>query len=267
MEGEKFVGMLFQVSEVGIHIREMEFPGAPSELVPVLTRAAHSLTGAEYFRSRVAAVAKFDLLPVFLQRGFLQATFAASETRVLPSSGDPSKSGSDLEVSVLVPVAPGKQYLVSKVEWNGNSVVGTNEAASLFHLPVGKPADAVRLQSDCETLTKLYHSRGYMTAKVAAEPRLDEAKASVLYAMNIQEGDQYRMGELEILGLDSLSTGRLREAWKLREGEPYNADYTNRFLTECVSLLPRGARYNVSLNEAIDAKEKLVDLTIHFKMQ
>jgi len=57
------------------------------------------------------------------------------------------------------------------------------------------------------------------------------------------------------------------EAWKLREGETYNADYTRKFLEDTRPLLPRGAQYSIKINEEINAKDKTVDVTIHFKMQ
>ena len=127
-------------------------------------------------------------------------------------------------------MTPGKQYLVSEVSWKGNSAVTTLEASPFFHLPAGQPADAVRLQQDIEALLKLYRSRGYMTAQINPEPQIDEEKSTVRYQINVAEGDLYTMGELEILGADTASKDRMHEAWKLREGQPYNADYTRQFL-------------------------------------
>jgi hypothetical protein len=75
------------------------------------------------------------------------------------------------------------------------------------------------------------------------------------------------MGELEILGVDSPSKDRLRDAWTLREGQAYNADYTLKFLDDAPRLLPKGLQYSVQVSEELDAKDKMVDVTIHFKMQ
>ena len=105
-----------------------------------------------------------------------------------------------------------------------------------------------------------------MTAQVKPDPQMDDEKSAVHYDLNIAEGDLYKMGELEILGLDTQSHDRLREAWKLREGEPYNSDYTRKFLDDARPLLPRGAQYTVKVNEELN-KDKTVDVTIHFKMQ
>ena len=93
---------------------------------------------------------------------------------------------------------------MSSVTWKGNSAVTTDEASHIFHLVVDHPADAVRVTSDAENLLKLYRSRGYMTAEVKPVAQLDEEKNTVHYDVNIDEGDLYKMGELEIIGVDKI---------------------------------------------------------------
>ena len=170
-------------------------------------------------------------------------------------------------VDAIVPVTPGKIYSVSGVTWKGNSAVTTDEASHLFHLAIDRPANAVRVVTDAETLTRLYHNRGYMTAEVKLDAQLDDEKSTVHYDVNITEGDLYKMGELEVVGVDTPSKDRLHEAWKLREGQPYNADYTLKFLEEAPRLLPSGLRYSVKINEVLSKKDKVVDVTIQFKVQ
>lgn len=293
--GDVLTGIVYRVEEVSIRIRNVEFPGAqPGEIAP-LERAAHQLFDADYSRSRIVTVAHFDLLPLYLERGYLKAAFGASDARVVSGPGakptdaanpaaakadntktsdakasnekDDEPNSTDVEVEAIVPVTPGKVYSVSAISWKGNSAVTTDEASHLFHLAVGHPADAVRIVSDTENLTRLYHSRGYMKAEIKPVAQLDDDKSTVQYTMNITEGDLYRMGELEIIGVDTPSKDRLREAWTLREGQPYNAEYTRQFLDDAPRLLPRGLRYSVSVNEELSKKDKVVDVTIHFKEQ
>jgi hypothetical protein len=291
--GGELTGIEYRVEEVSIHIRNVQFPGASPEQAVLLAKAAHQLSDADYFRSKLAAVAQFDLLPLYLERGYLKATFGASEAHVVSGSeGNASDTktdtttkdtksndsntaapqtddanSNDVEVDVSLPVVPGKVYSVSGVTWKGNSAVTTDEAARVFHLAVGHPADAVRLVTDQESLTKLYRCRGYMTAQIKPDAQLDDQKSEVHYDINVIEGDLYRMGTLEVVGVDTPSKDRLHNAWKLREGQPYNAEYTRQFLDDALGLLPRGLRVSVSVNEELDKKEKLVDVTIQFKVQ
>jgi outer membrane protein assembly factor BamA len=278
-DGSGLLAIVYRVEDVSIRIRNLEFPGASPGQTVFLERAAHQLLDAEYIRSKVAAVAQFDLLPLYQQRGYLKVAFGPSDARVVSGPGaqtdnakaDDSRTddsnSSEVTVDAIVPVTPGKVYSVSGVTWKGNSAVTSDEASQLFHLAIDRPADSVRVVTDAEILTHLYHSRGYMLAEVKPEAQIDEEKSTVHYEMNVTEGDLYKMGELEIVGVDTPSKDRLHAAWKLREGDPYNAEYTRKFLEEVAHLLPSGLRYSVKSNEVVSKKDKAVDVTIQFKMQ
>ena len=259
----------YRVEEVSIRIRGVEFPGASPEQTALLTTAARRLTGAEYGRATLAAAAKFDLLPVYLQRGYLKAAFGPSDGRVVPQPSPPgdAQGPAELQVDAIVPVQPGRVYSTSSVDWKGNSAITIAELAPLLHLPTGQPADAVRLLRDIEKVGKLYRSRGYMTVQIKPDAHLDDEKSTVHYDLDIVEGDLYKMGEVEILGLDTQATARMQAAWTLREGQPYNADYPNKFVNDTGQLLPRGVRWAVSIHETPEAKDKTVAVEIRFKQQ
>ena len=261
--------IVYRVEEVTIRIRGVEFPGASPEQAALLTNAARRLTGAEYLRSSLAAVAKLDLLPVYLQRGYLKAAFGPSDARVVPqpSPAADAQGPAELEVDAIVPVTPGRIYSTSSVDWKGNSAIGIGEVAPLIHMPPGQPADAVRLLRDLDNVGKLYRSRGYMTVQIKPDAQLDDEKSTVHYDLNIVEGDLYKMGELEITGLDTQAKARMQAAWHLSEGQPYNADYLKKFVDDTGQLLPRAVRWAVSIHESLDAKDKTVDVEIRFKQQ
>jgi hypothetical protein len=257
----------YRVEEVSIRIRNVEFPGASPEQTALLAKAAARLTGAEYGRSSLKAVAKFDLLPVYLHRGCLKAEFAPSDARVVPqpSSAADSKASTEIEVDAIIPVTPGKLYSTSALDWKGNSAIATAELAPLLHMPSGQPADAVRFLDDVQAVSKLYRSRGYMAVQIKPDTQFDDEKSTVHYDLMIIEGDLYKMGELEILGLDTQAKARMQAAWTLRAGQPYNADYPKKFLDDTRQLLPRGVAWNVSIHETPDARDKTVDVEIRFK--
>jgi outer membrane protein assembly factor BamA len=134
-------------------------------------------------------------------------------------------------------------------------------------LQPGQPVDAVRLLRDLENVGKLYRSRGYMTVQIRPDAQFDDEKCTAHYDLNIVEGYLYKMGELEILGLDTQAKARMQAAWTLREGQPYNADYPKKFVNDTEQLLPRAVRWAVSIHESLDAKDKTVDVEVRFKQQ
>lgn len=275
--------IIFRVRGLSTRIRAFEFPGATPDQTASLENAVRRMVGGQYSDSLMATAVKTYMLPVLLGHGYLKAAFGSPKTRVVSpgsetseplssdkSSGDQSsddKSSAEVQVDVTLPVNTGKQYSLTGIDWKGNTAIPQNQAASLFHLVIGQPADAAGLTRDLDTLTSLYHDSGYMTAKIDADPVLNEAASSVRYTITVVEGDLYRMGELEFLGVDSASKGRLLAAWKLPEGQPYNPGYTRKFLETAPELLPKGLQYSTKLGEDLDAKAKVVDVTIRFKTE
>ncbi len=86
-DGSGLQAIVYRVEEVSIRIRNVEFPGASPEQIPYLERSAHQLLDAEYSRSKIAAVAQFDLLPTYLARGYLRAALGPSDARVVSGPG------------------------------------------------------------------------------------------------------------------------------------------------------------------------------------
>jgi outer membrane protein assembly factor BamA len=267
--GGPLVAIAYRVENVNLRIRGFEFPGASPEDSVLLAAAGRRAIGGSYARSSMAAVATLDLLPVYLQRGYLKAAFGPSDARVEPQASKlpDEPTSAEVEVYAILPVTPGKVYATSGVEWKGNAVIGTSALAPLLHLPTGQPANAVRLLDDLKAVAKLYRSRGYMASQLKPDAKIDDETSTVHYDLNVIEGDLYKMGELEILGLDTQAKARMQEAWTLLQGQPYNADYLRKFLAETGQLLPRGVQWSVSTHETPDSKDKTVDVEIRFKQQ
>jgi len=104
-----------------------------------------------------------------------------------------------------------------------------------------------------------------MKAVVTPQLDLNDADGTASYKLEVKEGDQYRMGDVEIEGLDEKSSTHIREAWTLHQGEPYDSTYVKRFLKDTGDLLPPSIKWGVTIHEDLNEKEKTVDVTVRFK--
>lgn len=251
----------FRATGLNIRIRNVSFPGASPEDEAALLAAASKLQNAEYLRSRLALYVKSNLLPVYLERGFLKAAFAQARTQVAQEDPDA------IQVDVALPVVPGPQYKVSDCSWLGSSAFPATKLQALVHLSAGQPANTVQLTADLEKIDKLYGTRGYMTAEVKPEPTYDDATATVAYKFQVKEGDLFHLGDLEFQGVDSKTADRLREAWNLHQSDPYDTSYARRFVDQSWKLLPTNVGWTVSIHEAVNENDKTVDLTVRYSMK
>ena len=249
---------VFTITGQDIRIRQVEFPGAGAAELPALQAAAKGLSGQDFERPALKMQAEKKFLPVYLQRGYLRAAFSDVQPRVTEDTPE------ETQVDVAIPVSPGLQYKVGEIQLSGVSVFSAEQLRALIRLQSGQLANAVDLDKDLETIKRLYASRGYMAARVTATPQMNDADSTVKYGIQVQEGDVYKMGELEIRGLDSRTTETMTAAWKLREGDIYDADYPHKFTETAIARLP-GEGWSVTVHESPENKDKVVDVSLHFE--
>jgi outer membrane protein assembly factor BamA len=248
----------FTITGQDIRIRRVEFPGAASAELPALEAAAKKLLGEDYVRPALRAQADKSFLPIYLERGYLKTAFADAQPKVVADSPE------ETLVDVAFPVAPGVQYKLSELQLSGYKLFPAERLREMIHLPPGQPVNAVKLNQDLAEIKQLYGSRGYMASRITATPETNDTDATVKYLLQFQEGDVYKMGELEIRGLDSVITQRVAAAWKLREGDTYDAQYAKKFIASAPSL-PPGEDWSITIHESIEEKDKVVDVSLHFK--
>jgi outer membrane protein assembly factor BamA len=250
----------FSASGPRIGIRNVEFSGANESDFPMLQDAAKQLRGAEYVRSALRQQEDKTLLPAFLQRGYLRATVAEPAAKVVQSEEN------EVEVDVTFPVDPGPQYKVTDIVISGNKSLPVDTIRKLVQVKVDQPADAVELGRDVDSIKNLYGTHGYMDAKVEVAPELDDSQHSVKYRLHIIEGDVFKMGDLEILGLGSHAKDSLQNNWTLLSGDIYNAAYTRRFVSQALQDVLKGD-WKSDIQENLDRKDKTVDVTLRFSQK
>lgn len=248
---------LYQVKFHPVAIRSMQFPGAAPSEVPALLAAGKPFAGNDYSRSAMRSHEKLDFLPVFLSRGYLKAQFSDSQAKVV-------QDGPRTLVDVTFPVIPGLQYRVAQVQWTGVTAFPLDQLQKLLHLRKGEPANAVQLEDDLRAVQKLYGTKGRLLAEITPHPELDDAAASVAYDLNVVEGDVFRMGELQIDGIDASAAARLADQWELKKGDIYDASYLPRFFNNMYHEVGLTGSYSVVPKENINRQDKTVTVALHF---
>jgi outer membrane protein assembly factor BamA len=103
-----------------------------------------------------------------------------------------------------------------------------------------------------------------MEASVQISPQMDDGHSTVHYLLQVHEGDVYKMGDLDIQGLDSRTTARLVDSWKLNGSDTYDSGYLKKFLQQSLKDLEANGGWKVSIHETVNEKDKTVDVTLRF---
>ena len=261
--------VVYRVSEVLIQIRNVEFSGANEAELPALKDAAKRVFDREYSRSVLSALVEHQLLPVYYARGFLKAAFGEPQPKVVKKPGADSEDGPRnlTIVDVTFPVTPGRSYKIKALEWSGNQVLTTDVLRKMVRAQPGDAANLVRIGDNLKEIQTLYGSRGYVTAAIKPETELDDADGTTVIRLNVKEGFEYHMGELEFRGLDNSLTAKLRNAWKIRPGEVYDATYLSQYLPAARKLLPSGLDWDVSSHVTANVRDKTVDVDLIYSVK
>jgi outer membrane protein assembly factor BamA len=259
----------YSVSSVAILIRNIEFTGAGANELPLLETAGRKLADREYASSVMSMFAEHQLLPVYRARGYLKAAFGPPQPKVAKQS-TPQASDDNRNltlIDVVFAVEPGRQYKLTGIEWSGNHAIPTETLRTLIHAKTGQPANAVKLQAELGEVEKLYGTLGYIDAKVIAEPKLDDGGETVAYRLDVHEENLYRMGELDIRGLENHFTASLRELWKIKAGAPYDASYLAEFLPQAIKLLTPNLDWEVTTHATPNSHDKTVDVELRYSVK
>lgn len=261
--------VIFNVAGVSIRIHHAEFPGAGTNELPLLQAAAERLNDREYSRDYMDNFIAHDLIPVYRKRGYLKASFAPPQPKVVkPAAAESSDNKQPPTfVDVTFPITPGIPYKVTAWNWSGNKEISSDTLQPLLHARTGQTADMVQLESDLRAVQELYGSRGCVTATIKADAQFDDSSGSVTLLLKVDEGPVYHMGELEFRGIDNNLTARLRAAWKLRPGDVYDATYLKQFLPQARKLLPANLDWEVDPHVTAITRDKTVDVDLQYTVK
>ncbi len=259
----------YKVSDVLIRIRNIKFTGAGESELPALEEAGRRLADREYSKARLNLLVQRQLLPVYYARGYLRASFGDPQPQVVKEAGEESDEGPRNQsiVDITFPVTPGQQYTLSRISWTGNHEFPTDTLQKMVPAELGKPANTIRIGDELKGVQTLYASRGFVKASIAPEPQFDDTNHTVAIVLAVKEDSAYHMGDLEFRGLDNSLTAKLRNIWKIRPGEIYDATYLNEYLPEAQKLLPANLDWQVSPHVTANIREKTVDVDLIYSVK
>ncbi len=180
---------------------------------------------------------------------------------------------SPTEYQLIFQVVEGKKIRISTISFEGNSafsprklrgVMETKEEWFMSWLTGAGTYKEEVLRNDALLIADHYMNNGYLNVKVG-EPvmKLAEDQESLLVAISITEGDQYRVGEITFTGDILYPEKEIREKFKTESGEVFSrANLRADIGTLTDMTADKGYAFNnVNPQSKPDPEKKLVDLT------
>ena len=135
-------------------------------------------------------------------------------------------------LAINIKIKEGKVARIKKVRISGNkafpestlkALLETGVPSSLSFFSSRDKYSKQKLVGDLDKLTAFYKDRGYLHFEVAStQVSLSKDKRSVFVNINLHEGDQYRIGKINIASNSSTSQQKLRSLVHLKQGQVFS---------------------------------------------
>ena len=131
--------------------------------------------------------------------------------------------GPGKEIDITVPIEEGEQYRLAGITFSGNKTLNNNKALrNVFQMKDGDVFSRQKFAKGLENLKTAYGTQGFINYTPVPTPTFDEAKKTVSWNIEIDEGKQFYVRRIEFQGNTTTRDKVIRRELNLEEGQQYN---------------------------------------------
>jgi outer membrane protein assembly factor BamA len=250
--------IIFRPPGARASVAEVRFTGNQVLPSPLLINTLSGVAiGIAYNEATLRVLLDSSVRPLYDARGRIRVTFPTITVERSPKA--------DVDgVVVTVTVNEGPVYSLGNIRFAGISAGDAQEVQRAANFQANDFANFDDINAGLERVYKRFKSKGYLRVAGKIERNIHDDEHTVDLVVNIDPGQLYSMGKLEITGLDITSEPAIRKMWAIKTGEPFQPEYPQSFLDD---VRGQGLFDNLGKTEPetkIDEKTKIVDVTLHF---
>lgn len=171
---------------------------------------------------------------------------------------------SNSDQRLMFQVLPGKQYHLVGITWTRDTAIVESELKNLIPFTPGELFNRTKIVEGLNTVRNLYGSRGYINYTCVPTPQTNDDVATIAFEMDVDEGGQFRFGELDVEGMEEAHRGMLLSAWQGLRDRPYSRGDADRFFNRFF----KSPRPNITPEDyairQIDEANHLVNYSLKF---
>jgi outer membrane translocation and assembly module TamA len=244
------------VQSTKVSITDIEFSGEnplSSDVIAKLLRRIKQLklsVGQGEDDSNWLAEIEAPVLDALQKEGYFQALLTSTPYLI-------QSEASVRHYVIRVEIESGRQFRLGEIKFSGMTVFSVAELRTQFSLRHGDLFDVPELRKGMDSVARLYSSKGFIDMTPEPEFQIDDKGLLISVLVKTDEGKQYRVGNVEVHGLDH----QMEEALKSRLGAGQVVDGISmrNFFQERQAGLP-----NIPLEEAIHLRRNFADATVDF---
>ncbi len=264
VEAEGFEGglrIIFHLREKPI-VRSISFEGN-DEVSESDIREKFDFAARSVYNPGAVTQARRQLEEIYREKGFYLVSVEAKT--------EPVTEG---EVNLIFVIDEGRKFHVGEVRFTGNETFPDSQlrkamatkARGLFSFLTGSGKLVEEtLQDDRQRVLSFYQDHGYLEARVGdPEVVVDREKRRLEIVVPVTEGEQYRLGTIELSGDDLVPLEQIKETMSSLEGEVFRRSVFTKDLFNINQLYTEQGYAYVKVDYAsrLDSERQIIDVTL-----
>lgn len=127
-------------------------------------------------------------------------------------------------IAIFITATRGKKYYFSDITFEGNCIFSDDEIRKLIIAKEGCPYSPERIRLSLDRINGRYGRCGYIETCVNFEPKLDCDTCSYSVHFTIDEGEQYHVGLIKIIGNTCTQSNVILHETLITPGDVFNLD-------------------------------------------
>ncbi len=191
--------------------------------------------------------------------GYMQVE-VSGEDRIL-SSSPVSES-----IAVTFRVNEGEQYRLGEIAFKNNkAITDVKGLRDLFPIADGEILDRSKIAKGLENLRGEYGQYGYLNFVAVPTPRVNQDDQTASFDVDIDEGKQFVISSINILGLDQQASAAVSKELPLKRGDVYNDRLAQLSMQQYSSSLAPEASSDSRVGFQLDQRAGTAAITFDFR--
>jgi outer membrane protein insertion porin family len=165
-----------------------------------------------------------NLRKFYGDRGFIDAKIGEPVLELVAKKPDaPTLKKKKYRMNITIPLEEGPPYILGSFKVTGAEIFNTEGLARAFDVKEGETYNRKVIENGMENVRKSYHNSGYLYAYTNETWTRREGDEHIVdVAVDIFEGERFRLGRLEFVGNTTTRDKVLRREFRVSEGQPMN---------------------------------------------
>ncbi len=193
--------------------------------------------------------------PLFEKQGYMRVSFPTITSK-------PAVGVKGLDVHVVI--SDGPRFQLGTLSVRGPAANDSKRILRMANVPRGDFANGDDLAQGATRIRDVLRGEGFLDVTVTTGQNIDDSSKTVDAWFDVNPGEVYTFGHLEVLGLGLDGEAAIRKLWSVKPGDPFPGGYPDYFVSTVKQQGLFDNLNSITAIPSINRQTRVVDVSLHF---